>query len=65
MLTCRSFDYFVGYLLFGFLFFFSFLGFMARIQATLLFNTKFAKSLKRGHLMVRPSPGPQAMAPKP
>ena len=44
----------MGYLLFGFLFFFSFLGFVSRIQASLLFNFKFAKSLKRGRLLVRP-----------
>lgn len=51
--TCdRMLDYMVGYFLFAFLFFFSFLGFMARIQASLLFNIKFAKSLKRGRLLV-------------
>lgn len=48
----RMLDYMVGYFLFAFLFFFSFLGFMARIQASLLFNIKFAKSLKRGRLLV-------------
>ena len=43
----------LGYLLFGGLFLLSFLGFVSRIQAALLFNVKFAKSLKRGRLLVR------------
>ena len=49
----RSLDYLLGYLLFGGLFLLSFLGFVSRIQAALLFNVKFAKSLKRGRLLVR------------
>jgi hypothetical protein len=49
----RSLDYMLGYLLFGGLFLLSFLGFVSRIQAALLFNVKFAKSLKRGRLLVR------------
>ena len=48
----RSLDYMLGYLLFGGLFLLSFLGFVSRIQAALLFNVKFAKSLKRGRLLV-------------
>ena len=43
----------VGSILFGFLFIFSFVGFVGRIQAALLFNIKFANSLKRGRLLVR------------
>jgi hypothetical protein len=42
----------LGYLLFAGLFLLSFLGFVSRIQAALLFNVKFAKSLKRGRLLV-------------
>lgn len=49
---CRALDYMLGYLLFGGLFLLSFLGFVSRIQAALLFNVKFAKSLKRGRLLV-------------
>lgn len=49
----RSLDYMLGYLLFAGLFLLSFLGFVSRIQAALLFNVKFAKSLKRGRLLVR------------
>ena len=44
----------VGSILFVFLFVFSFVGFVGRIQAALLFNIKFAKSLKRGRLLVSP-----------
>jgi len=51
---CRSLDYTLGYCLFLGLFLLSFLGFVSRIQAALLFNTKFAKSLKRGRLLVLP-----------
>lgn len=49
----RSLDYMLGYLLFAGLFLLSFVGFVSRIQAALLFNVKFAKSLKRGRLLVR------------
>ena len=43
----------VGSILFGFLFLLSFVGVVGRIQAALLFNIKFANSLKRGRLLVR------------
>lgn len=46
------FDTMVGSILFAFLFIFSFVGFVGRIQAALLFNIKFANSLKRGRLLV-------------
>ena len=42
----------VGSILFVFLFLLSFVGFVGRIQSALLFNIKFAKSLKRGRLLV-------------
>ncbi len=48
------FDLMVGSILFVFLFLLSFVGFVGRIQAALLFNIKFAKSLKRGRLLVSP-----------
>ena len=43
----------VGSILFAFLFLLSFVGVVGRIQAALLFNIKFANSLKRGRLLVR------------
>ncbi len=42
----------VGSILFAFLFLLSFVGVVGRIQAALLFNIKFANSLKRGRLLV-------------
>lgn len=50
-LSYRSLDYIIGYLLFAFLFLFSFVGFVGRIQSALLFNVKFVKELNRGRLM--------------
>ncbi len=49
----RLFDMMVGSILFAFLFLLSFIGVVGRIQSALLFNIKFANSLKRGRLLVR------------
>lgn len=54
-------DWSLGYLLFSGLFISSFLGFISRIQASLLFNIKFAKSLKRGRLLVSACLTPDSM----
>jgi len=53
LLSGRLFDMMVGSILFAFLFLLSFIGIVGRIQAALLFNIKFANSLKRGRLLVR------------
>ncbi|KAK9815749.1 hypothetical protein WJX72_008855 [[Myrmecia] bisecta] len=47
----RIMDVGIGYFLFAFLFLLSFLQLVARVQTALLFNIKFASSLRRGRLL--------------